>query len=208
MKATKAQVRERVEEVLRIRLDGAEFHDVVQYASEKEWGVGERQLWNYVRASDQLLAERVERDRDKLFNRHVAQRRSLFARALNAADYRTALAVAKDEAELHGLYPPKKVAPTNPDGTAAYDAGLAALVPELQRAVERLRQGTGEPHPGEGAGRPAGSVEGGPGADPDGGGVGPGPLAGGADALLFGSDSDAGLPPGRQEPRGSGPGTA
>ena len=117
MKATKAVVAQRVEAVLRIRLDGAQFHDIVQYAAEQQWGVQERQLWNYVAATDQLLLARLERDRDKLLARHIAQRQALVARAVNAADYRTALAVLRDEAELEGLYPPKKVAPTDPTGT-------------------------------------------------------------------------------------------
>ena len=43
-KATKAEILERVEEVLRVRLDGAQFHDIRQYASEKQWGVSDRQL--------------------------------------------------------------------------------------------------------------------------------------------------------------------
>ena len=34
-KASEAEVALRVGEVLRIRLDGAQFHDVVQYAAEK-----------------------------------------------------------------------------------------------------------------------------------------------------------------------------
>ena len=38
-KSDAAEVAKRVEEVLRIRLDGAQFHDVVQYASEKGWGI-------------------------------------------------------------------------------------------------------------------------------------------------------------------------
>ena len=42
-KATNAEIALRVEEVLRIRLDGAQFHDIVQYAAEKEWGLKERQ---------------------------------------------------------------------------------------------------------------------------------------------------------------------
>ncbi len=104
-KATKAEVAQRIEEVLQIRLDGAEFHDVLQYASEKQWNVGERQLWHYIKASDVRLVKRLEKDRGRLLARHIAQRRSLYARALNAADYRTCLAVAKDEAELQGLYP-------------------------------------------------------------------------------------------------------
>ena len=101
----------RVEAVLRIRIDGAQLHDIRDYANapEQDWQVSDSQLRRYVAASDKLLAERLERDRDRLFARHVAQRQALFARAVNAADYRTALSVAKDEAELEGIYPPKKV---------------------------------------------------------------------------------------------------
>ncbi len=117
-KATKAEIMGRVEEVLRIRLDGAQMHEIVQYASEKQWNVGERQLRNYLAASDGLLAERLEKDRDKVFARHVAQRRTLYARAVNGADYRTALAIAKDEAELQGLYPSSKVEVGGKDGGA------------------------------------------------------------------------------------------
>ncbi len=39
-KATKAVVAQRVEEVLRIRLDGAQFWDVREYAREKEHEAG------------------------------------------------------------------------------------------------------------------------------------------------------------------------
>lgn len=58
MKASKAEVAARVDEVLRVRLDGAQFHDIVQYAAAQGWGVEEQQLWNYVRRADALLAER------------------------------------------------------------------------------------------------------------------------------------------------------
>src|SRR5690349_4417564 len=100
MKSTKAEVQKRVEEILKIRLAGAEFHDILQYAAENHWNVGERQLWTYIQKSDQRLAETLEKDRAKIFNRHVAQRRALFARTTAVADYRTALAVLKDEAQL------------------------------------------------------------------------------------------------------------
>jgi hypothetical protein len=102
--ATQAEVAARVEEVLRIRLDGAQFHDVVQYASEKGWGVSPRQVGNYIRRADDLLVERQDHSRRRLIARHLAQRAALYARAVNAADYRTALAVLQDEAKLRGLY--------------------------------------------------------------------------------------------------------
>ena len=100
MKATKAVVAKRVEEIVQIRLSGAEFADIREYARENGWNVSDSQLWRYIRASDDLLAEGFERDRDKLFVRHVAQRRALYARAMQIGDYRMALAVVKDAQEL------------------------------------------------------------------------------------------------------------
>jgi hypothetical protein len=57
MKSTRAEVQKRVEEVFKLRLGGAEFADIVQYAAapEQDWGVSERQLWNYFHAADQLV---------------------------------------------------------------------------------------------------------------------------------------------------------
>jgi hypothetical protein len=103
-KSEAAEVARRVEEVLRIRLDGAQFHDVVQYAAEKGWDLKDRQIRNYVRRADELLVDRMDQGRREVVARHLAQRQSLFARAVNAADYRTALAVLADEAKLRGLY--------------------------------------------------------------------------------------------------------
>lgn len=103
-KADTAAVALRVEEVLRIRLDGGQFHDVVQYVAEKEWGLKDRQLRTYIRRADDLLVEQQDADRRRIIARHFAQRQTLYARAVNAADYRTALAILSDEAKLRGLY--------------------------------------------------------------------------------------------------------
>jgi hypothetical protein len=116
MKATKAEISKRVNEVLEIRISGAEFHDILQYSSEHGWNVGERQLWNYIHAADKLLVERLEKDRDRIFARHVAQRRALYARCLNVGDFSSAGRILRDEAELLGLYPAKKSEVTGKDG--------------------------------------------------------------------------------------------
>src|SRR5262245_15773253 len=118
MKATTAIIRLRVEDVLRIRLDGAEGWDVRQYVAEKEqageqpWKVeeggkplSERQIRRYVEQADRLLEESCRTSRKKLLRRHLARRRALYARAVNSGDLRTALAALRDEAELLGLYP-------------------------------------------------------------------------------------------------------
>ena len=112
-KADKAEVARRVEEVLRIRIDGAQFHDVRTYADEpaRAWGVTDRELWALIGKADDLLVARTERKRARATALHVAQRQALYARAVNAADFGAALAALRDLAALQGLYPsPPKVA--------------------------------------------------------------------------------------------------
>jgi hypothetical protein len=122
MKATNAQVQARVEEVLAIRLDGAEFWDVREYAREKEqeegsaWHVAEGdkplsdgQLWRYIGRADKMIAESCRASRKKLLRRHLAQRRNLYAKAVSQGDMRTALAAADSEAKLLGLFAPIRV---------------------------------------------------------------------------------------------------
>ena len=99
----------RVEEVLQIRLQGAELSDIREYAKEKEWNLSDTQLWRYMQKADALMAAQIEKDRDKIFARHVLQRRALYAHSVTGGDYRAALSVLKDEAELLDLYPAKKV---------------------------------------------------------------------------------------------------
>ena len=173
-KSDAAEVAKRVEEVLRIRLDGAQLHDVVQYASEKGWAISARQVSTYIRRADELLVERQDRNRRRLVARHVAQRESLFARAVNAADLRTALAVADSLAKLQGL---------NTDARdlkelARLAASQGARLVELEKRLEDARRTQ------EGA-APTGPADGPP-PDADAGhGGDPGPLSprpGGADA--------------------------
>jgi hypothetical protein len=129
MKPTKATVQQRVEELLAIRLDGAQFWDLWQYVAEKQaegaapWTVpvggkpiSQRTLWRYLARTDRLIAEACREGRRKLLRRHLAQRKHLYARAVNQGDVRSALAVLRDEAELHGLYPPRGVSLTGKNG--------------------------------------------------------------------------------------------
>src|SRR5437763_5126916 len=100
MKATRAQILARVEEVLRIRLDGAEFWNVREYAREKEqeegspWHLAEGgrplsdgQLRRYISRADQMIAESFHTSRKKLLRRHLGWRRNLYAKATSAGDY-------------------------------------------------------------------------------------------------------------------------
>jgi hypothetical protein len=139
VKATKAIVARRVEELLRIVLDGAEMWDVREYVREKEQEEGsawelppggkplsDSQLWRYLARVNQLIAESCRASRKKLLRRHLAQRRNLYAKAVSQGDLRTALAVARDEAELQALYPDK-------------DAEATKRIASLEKELHEIR---------------------------------------------------------------------
>jgi hypothetical protein len=141
-KATTALVARRIEEVLRIRLDGAEFWDVREYAREKEAEAGsawellpggkplsDGQLWRYVSRADKLIAESCLARGKKMLRRHLGQRRNLYAKAISQGDVRTALAVLSDEAKLLGLYPPAKMEHTGAKGEAIKIISIEAIKP-------------------------------------------------------------------------------
>ncbi len=148
-RADKTEVNRRVAEILQMRLLGAEFHDIANHAEAEGWNVSERQLWRYVKAGDELLARTLDKDRERLLNRHLAQRRALFARAMSVSDYGTARAVLKDEAELLHLYDVMPSAGSRLDGapptldTAGVVQLLAARLQQVDQAelsaVEKAR---------------------------------------------------------------------
>src|SRR6266508_3629807 len=107
MKSDQKTVRQRVEEILNLRLLGALPTDIRRHAEEQQWGLSERQLQRYTAKADALMTAAVEKNRDKLMAYHYTSRRALYSRAMAVSDYRTALATLRDEAELLALYPIK-----------------------------------------------------------------------------------------------------
>ena len=118
MRAKSPKIRARVDDVLRIRLDGAELWDVRQYVAQKQeagaepWALrdgekplSDRQLYRYLAAADTLITDSCRTSRRRLLRNHLAQRRKLFARAVAAGDIKAALAVLQDLAKMQGLYP-------------------------------------------------------------------------------------------------------
>lgn len=115
-------VSRRVEEVVRIRLDGAEFWDVREYVHEKEREAGsawerppggapmcDDMVRRYMRKADRVCAQAARVRLPGLLRRHVAMRDNLYAKSVLAGDYRTALAVLADTDRLLGLYPDKRI---------------------------------------------------------------------------------------------------
>ena len=136
-RADRVEVAKRIEEVLRIRLDGAQFHDVFQFAAEKEWGLSERQVRNYMRKADDLLVERMDRSRKRTIAQHLSRREALYARAVNAADYRTGLAVLSDLAKIQNLYADSRDLKDLLKLAASQDARIRDLEDRLRAAALR-----------------------------------------------------------------------
>ncbi len=109
VKATAKVVAERVDEILHLRLLGALPSDLCGHATEAGWNVSNRQLLRYVHRADELLADSIERNRDKLMAHHYAARRTLFARCMAVSDYSTALRCLDSEATLLALFPDRRV---------------------------------------------------------------------------------------------------
>src|SRR5262245_36644479 len=86
-KAEALRVAQRVEELVRIRLDGAQWWDVCEYVREQEqtdgshWKLAKRQkplsdsqLRRYVHRADLLILASVKDKRSKVLRRHLARR--------------------------------------------------------------------------------------------------------------------------------------
>jgi hypothetical protein len=171
MKATKATVRARVDDILRVILDGAQPWDVRQYVSERQaageppWTLpdgakplSERQIRRYCDLADRRMARASRTQRRKLLREHIARRLSLYARAVNKGDERTALAVLQDLAKLQALYPSE-------------DEMLRREAEALRKQLAEQKEAKGEGGNGpaaEGAGGPGERGEGGPQPDPGG----------------------------------------
>jgi hypothetical protein len=172
-KPTKAVISARIEEILRIRLDGAEFWDVREYAREKcaEAGsiwenpkcLSDGQLYRYIARADKLIAESCRSSRKRLTRRHLAQRRNLYAKAVNSGDLRTALAVLADEARLLGLFPTEKqrVEVTGKGGkaiesntTSTVTVKPGALTPDDLEYARRFLDAAGRDVPPDGGSQP------------------------------------------------------
>ncbi|HEV3436453.1 MAG TPA: hypothetical protein VG122_03780 [Gemmata sp.] len=168
-KSDQVTVSQRVEEVLQLRIEGRLFQEIVRYGSAKGWGVSERQIQKYIKKSDDLLVERLDKKRKP----HIAQRQALYALALsiaaNSSDCRAALAILDSEAKLRGLFPDTKEV----KDLVKLAQSLGMKVEELERRLANAARTaesesqpnvpeTGTPgpdHPGP-AGGPPGSVPG------------------------------------------------
>ena len=114
---TRAETSRRTALVAELVIAGSRGHDVLAWsmqtdvATGRPWNVTLRACQKMVARAYAYIADDCERNRDKLMGRHVAQRQAIYRQAMAGGDYGAALAAAKDEAALQGLYPKEASAP-------------------------------------------------------------------------------------------------
>ncbi len=144
---TKEQVDARVNEILRVMLDGAQRWDFVEFVRQREqesgspWHVAEGQqplaysgIRRYLQKAQKLIASTGEGDRAELLRAHVAKRRNLYAKAVSQGDIRAALSVLDSEARLLGLFPGDETK-AGPNGHTVVNIFERAVI-----LAEQLRQ--------------------------------------------------------------------
>src|SRR5262245_54512780 len=161
-RASKELVTARVNDLLRILLDGAEpGWDLCEFVREREQeegscshlAEGERplsysQIRRYAARAEKLIARSCRTSRKKLLRQHMAMRRRLYAAAVHQGDIRAAASVLKDLAELQGLYPPRRTEMSGPGGGPIPTATVELTDDERAALVAALLARFGPPGAG------------------------------------------------------------
>lgn len=114
----------RVDEFIKLILDGARMWDLREYVRHFEkdptsnWTLKEgfeplsdKMIREYKSRAERVILASVEKDREKLIRIGLAKRLNVYSAAAKAGDWRTALAAQRDHDELLGLYPSAKKLP-------------------------------------------------------------------------------------------------
>jgi hypothetical protein len=107
MKSAKQEIRERIEEIIHLRLVGAQQDHIRQYASDNGWGLSARQVEKYILRADRLPIAEQKMERKWMMGYHLARRDHLYGKAMDAGKLQTALNILNSDAKLRGLYPDK-----------------------------------------------------------------------------------------------------
>jgi hypothetical protein len=117
-RANKEQAEKRVNDILRIMLDGAQRWDLVDFVREREkepdnaWTLAEgdeplcySQIRRYVARAKRIIADTGTGEREELLRKAIAQRENLYAKAVSQGDMRAALAILDSRDRLLRLFP-------------------------------------------------------------------------------------------------------
>jgi len=115
--ASASEANERIERVAYMLVRRFKKSQIKKYAKE-QWGVGFRQVENYIRNARQWMMERADKSKDEF----VAEALATYESIINNTEA-TNMDISQSQdaiCRLLGLNAPAKVAPTTPDGERPY----------------------------------------------------------------------------------------
>src|ERR1700726_3867993 len=139
-KSDKAVVWQRVREIMDLLDRAKTTRQIIQYGSEKGWGLTDRQIWKYIakanKKRDQIF---TETDKKKYLRERLNRREMMYRESVEDREFNTALSIEKDIATLLNLY--------NDERVEKIEAKLAELLRQADelagRAGTQDREGEG-----------------------------------------------------------------
>jgi len=130
---------ERIDHVLRLMARGWRGPVIVQNCSA-EWKVTTRQAYKYLRMARARMRQAAREKEKRMLEIMLARHDDLRDKGYEEKDLRLVLEIDREDAKLLGLYPPTKIAPTDPTGEKEYAAltdderarRIAALLKEAE----------------------------------------------------------------------------
>jgi len=120
-RADKLTYETRVTAVLALMARGWGAPRIVE-SVRKSWDLGQAQAYNYIRTAKRRIAKITEHKREHLLGEILSRHDDLRDKGYAGSDHRLVLELDKEDAKLLGLYPPTKIAPTDPTGQHEYAA--------------------------------------------------------------------------------------
>ena len=135
-KSTRFEVIQRTNQVVSLLLDGLERYEITQFASN-EWGVGQRQVDDYLKWANKRIQRQAERDDREMFYYVKRRLQRQYRRAVQKKDGQLARLLLKDMRDLYGFDKPAKHALTDIEGN---DLGIIAIPSEKANGKLNGRQ--------------------------------------------------------------------
>lgn len=108
-KPTGTELDKRVNQVLKLLINGLSYQEIFQFVSEKtDWDVTERTIANYIARANAIFRDKSVIDREAQIGKAIARLENLYARNMQITDFKAALAAQKELNNLLGLYAPAK----------------------------------------------------------------------------------------------------
>jgi hypothetical protein len=106
-KANDAEKEARVNKVYELLVNGFTRYQILQYVTTKtEWKIEARQVDNYIKAANALIANEAEYHRAREIGRAISRLNDLYQKCLKVQDYQRALAAQRELNTLLSLYEP------------------------------------------------------------------------------------------------------